>query len=106
MAAMCGHVYCQQCISAQLEGGGQEDEFLCCSCQRVVKSADVFSPAALEAADGAHHDAGEGRSWRFIHCNKASWLCSGSCEGLVLFSETVACLAYASVLCVPPFCTA
>ncbi|KAF5843373.1 P-loop containing nucleoside triphosphate hydrolase protein [Dunaliella salina] len=48
VVATCGHVYCQQCAAAQLEGAGHEDEFLCSSCSVVLRSSSLFSAAALQ----------------------------------------------------------
>ena len=41
-----------QCVSAQLEGAGTDEEFLSSTCTRVLRTNDVFAPAALEAAEG------------------------------------------------------
>ena len=55
----CGHVYCQQCVAAQLEGsGGAEGEFLCLNCNAVVRGVDVYRGAALEMEAGGGAGAG------------------------------------------------
>jgi len=48
VVGICGHVYCQQCAAAQLEGAGHEDEFLCSSCSAVLRSSSLHSAAALQ----------------------------------------------------------
>jgi SNF2 family DNA or RNA helicase len=50
----CGHVYCQQCVAAQLEGsGGAEGEFLCLQCNAMVRGVDVYRGAAVEMDAGS-----------------------------------------------------
>eukprot|EP00798_Chlamydomonas_sp_ICE-L_P030148 gene30148-35126_t len=52
VVTVCGHIYCKQCVSTQLEGTGSGEEFLCTTCSRVVRSNEVYSHAALETAAG------------------------------------------------------
>ena len=47
-----------QCSAGQLEGSGQEDEFLCTTCSRVLRNVDMFSAAALEAVCGVSGGGG------------------------------------------------
>ncbi len=48
-----------QCAAGQLEIGNQEDEFMCGTCNRVLRSIDFFTAASLEAV--TEHE-GEGKS--------------------------------------------
>lgn len=57
----CGHVYCQQCAAAQLEGSSTGDgEFLCLTCNHLVRPGDVYRGAALETAAADQQGGGDG----------------------------------------------
>lgn len=61
----CGHVFCRQCVAAQLEAPGAEGEFSCMFCNQSVQSGSVYSVAALHVAHGdkASEGAVPGLDW-------------------------------------------
>ncbi|GAX83731.1 hypothetical protein CEUSTIGMA_g11156.t1 [Chlamydomonas eustigma] len=87
VVSICGHVYCKQCASSQLEGSGQDDEFCCVSCSRVLRGPHIYNAAALEACSVGSPKQKQHKPLQ--HKQQAEWVSSSKIDRLIALLEVV-----------------